>query len=242
MMLSIVTNESTKDDIFSIVILEENQLKALGKIIKRPNFEDILNKAIDAIRLEKERDSDWEHKYKIGTYIEDKIRLKLGTELSEKINIDKGKKLEAEDIQGGQDIVISFNGDPLYYIEVKSRWDSRSSVSMSKLQLEKASKNIEIYSLISVDVTKYNGEGDRYQLSEAEIIPLIKVLNGLGSEIFPLIENNLIAESDVSSAVKLIDFRGIINQDTIKNGFEFDFFVDDLVASLTEKVNALIGM
>jgi hypothetical protein len=37
-MLDVVTNENTKDDIFSIVTLNESDLKKLGKLVQEDNF------------------------------------------------------------------------------------------------------------------------------------------------------------------------------------------------------------
>lgn len=229
LMLEIVTNESTKDDIFSIVTLKEEQLKKLGKIVQLPNFDRILSQAEDAIRLENERKSDFAHKYKIGTYIESIIREKLNEAIASKIRVDKDRNIGAEDVQGGQDIIIYYEDNPLYFIEVKSRWDSKNSVSMSKLQLEKASENSNKYSLISVDITKYQGSVNRYELPLEEIITLIKVVNNIGQNIQPLITNNLVAERNESSTVKLVDYRGIINQDFINTGTDFDSFLNRLV-------------
>jgi hypothetical protein len=239
LMLTIVTNERTKDDIFSIVTLKEDQLKKLGELIKQPNFEEILNQAENAVRLDKEKKSDFAHKYKIGTYIEDKIRDRLDSELIAKIRIDKERDLAAEDVQGGQDIVIIYDDIEIYFIEVKSRWDQKSSVLMSKTQLEKASENLEIYSLISVDVTKYDGENDKYQLSEEEIIPLIKVITTIGNPILPLIANNIVAERNENSVVKLVDYKGLINQDAIAGGLDFEIFVNYLVGLLITRIESL---
>jgi|GEM_PF-680481 len=229
LMLDVVTNESTKDDIFSIVTLKEDQLKKLGKLVQLPNFEQILSQAETSVQSAKERQSDFAHKYKIGTYIEDKIREKLSEVIAAKIVIDKDHDLNTEDVQGGQDIIIYYDGTPLYFIEVKSRWDSNNSVSMSKLQLERASENIDKYSLISVDITKYEGVNDKYKLSLEEIIPLVKVIDSIGSNVHLLVSKNLAAERDLTSAVKLVDYRGIVNQDTINNGSDFQPFVDKLI-------------
>lgn len=238
LMLEIVTNENTKDDIFSIVTLKEEQLKKLGKIVQLPNFDEILSQAENAIRLENERKSDFAHKHKIGTYIESKIREKLNEAIASKIQVDKDRSLDAEDVQGGQDIIIYYEDLPLYFIEVKSRWDSRNSVSMSKLQLEKASENSNKYSLISVDITKFQGSSNRYELPLEEIIPLIKVVNDIGQNIHPLITNNLVAERDQSSTVKLVDYRGIINQDFINSGSDFDSFLNRLIDYINSSLPA----
>lgn len=122
---------------------------------------------------------------------------------------------------------------------MKSRWDSRNSVAMSKLQLQRAAENAQNYSLVSVDVTKYTGSSDRYQLPVEEIIPLIKVVENIGENVAPLISNNLIAERDQSSVAKLVDYRGIINQDFIKSGSEFEPFVNTLVDKIRAAVSLL---
>jgi len=238
-MLGIAMNERTKDDIFSLISLGEHQLQQLGKLIQKANFEQILVEAEKAIETKKENDSNWQHKYKIGTYIEGKIRERLGREIAEKIVVDKGRKIETEDMQGGQDIIIYYHGDPIYFIEVKSRWDSRNSVFMSKLQLERASLNFGNYALLCVDVTKYNGKNDKYLLQEHEILPLAKILTSIGKEITPLIENNLTAERDIKSNIKLVDYRGLINQEMINNGDDFEKFVSYLLHHLTNKIKLI---
>ena len=57
-MLEIVTNESTKDDIFAIVTLKESQLKKLGQLVQNENFEAILQ--IAAIVLQQEKDFNFQ--------------------------------------------------------------------------------------------------------------------------------------------------------------------------------------
>lgn len=239
LMLEVVTNENTKDDIFSIVTLNEKRLKQIGQLIQQDNIDAILQQAQEAIRLENEKRSDFAHKYEIGTYIEDHIRLHLSNELASKIKLEKDKVIETEDIQGGQDIMIFYEEKKLYYIEVKSRWNPKTSISMSKLQLEKASTFADRYALLSVDVTKYEGSGDRYKLSIEEIIPLTKVLTRIGSDIEPLIKNNLIAELDQASSIRLIDYRGLVNQETISAGQNFDPFLKWLIGELEARIVSL---
>ena len=170
LMLEIVTNESTKDDIFSIVTLKESQLKKLGKLVQQDNFEAILTAAAFILQQQIENDADFRHKHEIGTYIEGLIRVKLTKELQDRVTFDKGESLEATDIQGGQDIIVLLDGNPVYYVEVKSRWNSVNSVSMSKLQLQRAVEENERYALCAVDITRYVGTNDRYNLSTEEIL------------------------------------------------------------------------
>jgi hypothetical protein len=238
LMLEIVTNESTKDDIFSIVTLQESQLKKLGKIVQETNFEAILNAANSLIQQQIENKADFRHKYEIGTNIERIIREKLSLELQNRISFDNGESIEASDIQGGQDIIVLLDGSPIYYIEVKSRWNSVNSVSMSKLQLQRAVEESERYALCSVDITRYTGENDKYKLPIEEVLPLTKFVTNIGGSIKPLIEENLIAEQNQIESIHLIDYRGIIPQEVIKEGSDIQVFID----SLTTRINNVLKL
>jgi len=237
LMLEIVTNENTKDDIFSIVTLKESQLKNLGKLVQESNFEQILNAANSLIKQQTENKSDFRHKYEIGTNIERLIREKLSFELQDRVTFDNSEELETTDIQGGQDIVIAIDGKPIYFIEVKSRWSSVNSVSMSKLQLQRAVEENEKYALCSVDITRYLGTNDKYNLPIEEVLPLTKFVTNIGKTIKPLIEENLSAEKNQIDSIHLIDYRGIIPQEIIKNGIDFMYFVNTLTTIINKGVD-----
>jgi hypothetical protein len=238
-MLDIVTNENTKDDIFSIVTLKESDLKKLGKLVQEENFSAILNAAVALLELQKENEADFHHKHEIGTYIESLIRQMLTIELQDRVSFGE-KETETTNIQGGQDIVIFFDKNPVYFIEVKSRWNSQNSVSMSKLQLQRSVEQNQRYALCAVDITRYIGTNDRYKLSVDEILPLTKFVTNIGNTIKPLIEDNLEAEKEQEKSIHLIDYRGIIPQEIIQNGNDFNKFIDLLIETIktveTEKV------
>ena len=232
-MISVITKEETKDDIFAIVTLDEAKLKELGKLVQNENFLDLLNRAALLALEDQHKHLDFEHKHAIGTYIENKIRERLSEELKAKISIEK---IASDNVQGGQDIIIRYEDKDIHYVEVKSRWDSRNSVSMSKLQLERAATNSEMYSLCSVDVTNFFGEGDKYQLTIDQIIPLTKFVNQIGDNIRPLVEYNLFAEKDLDEKVHLIEYRGIVPQSIIKEGEDFNSFI----YYLTNKIQNIV--
>lgn len=225
LMLDVVTNENTKDEIFSIVTLKESELKKLGQLVQEDNFSAILNAATILLQQQKEVEADFHHKHEIGTYIESLIREKLSDELKDRISFGD-KETETTNIQGGQDIVIFLDENPVYFIEVKSRWNSQNSVSMSKLQLQRAVEENRRYALCVVDITRYTGENDRYKLSTDEILPLTKLVTNIGDTIKPLIEDNLEAEKQQDKSIHLIDYRGIIPQDIIQSGNDFDNFIE----------------
>lgn len=232
LMLDVVTNERTKDDIFSIVTLKEGKLRKLGELIKDENFEDLLNKAEMLALQEKHQKADFQHKYKIGTYIENLIREKLSSDLNKRLSFENEQDIETKDVQGGQDIVIHLDDEPFYFIEVKSRWNSDSSVTMSKLQLKRAVEENYRYSLCSVDVTKYTGTGDRYNLTIGDVMPITKFVNNIGTSIKPLIGTNLMAEENDQESIHLIDYRGVIPQNVIKDGIIFTDFVEYLLEKI----------
>lgn len=236
LMLDVVTNEKTKDDIFSIVTLKESKLKILGQLVQNDNFDNIINRAVNLVEQEKLKRSDFQHKYEIGTNIERLVREKLSSELQDRVTFKNDEDIAATDIQGGQDIVVFLDKNPIYFIEVKSRWNSESSVSMSKLQLQRAVEESDRYSLCSCDISKYTGNNDRYNLNIEEIIPLMKFVKNIGKNIEPLIEGNLLAEKNTYESIHLIDYRGIIPQEIIKNGNDYNDFIDSLLIAINKKI------
>ncbi len=240
LMLEVVTNENTKDDIFSIVTLEESDLKKLGKLIQEYNFSALLDKATDLLQQQIETEADFRHKHEIGTYIESLIREKLSNELKDRVSFGN-KETETTNIQGGQDIVVFLDGNPVYFIEVKSRWNTQNSVSMSKLQLQRSVEKNDRYALCVVDITRYIGTNDRYKLSTEEILPLTKFVTNIGDTIKPLIEDNLVAEKQQDKSIHLIDYRGIIPQDIIQNGNDFDNFIELLSETINRNANVVNG-
>ena len=238
LMLDVVTNENTKDEIFSIVTLKESELKKLGQLVQEDNFSALLDKATDLLQQQIETEADFRHKHEIGTYIESLIREKLSSELKDRVSFGN-KETEATNIQGGQDIVVFIDENPVYFIEVKSRWNSQNSVSMSKLQLQRAVEENECYSLCAVDITRYTGENDKYKLTTDEILPLTKFVTNIGDTIKPLIEDNLEAEKQQDKSIHLIDYRGIIPQDIIQVGNDFDNFIKLLLEIIIKKIKIL---
>lgn len=177
LMLDIVTNENTKDDIFSIVMLKEDKLKKLGVLVKNENFENILNQAIINLENERQYKANFQFKHQIGTHIEKVLRKRLDNVLPESINY------EIKEEQNGQDIIIKIDDVPRYYIEVKSRWDPRNSIQMSKNQTLRSFEKKEKYALCSVDMTKYEEE-DKFDIEDFnKIINNVKFIIDIGSRV-----------------------------------------------------------
>jgi len=226
-MMARISDNETKNDLFAIIGLDKNKIALLGQLAKQDDLERIINLGIEAIEDEKRNKADFQFKHTIGTHIEKLIREKIGKDLT-------NFKVEVREQQGGQDIVVEHNNSVVYFIEVKSRWDSRNSITMSPTQMKNAVANKSNYSLCCVDMTDYKtGDKDRYNVTDIEVIfDRINVLNDIGNRIEPLLDG-VLAVKDFENEVSLSgDYRGTIPQSIVKTGNSIDNFVTHLIEVL----------
>lgn len=144
--------------------------------------------------------------------------------------------IKIEDIQGGQDYVVSKEEYDEYRIEVKSRWSKDKSVEMSRLQFETAVEHQERFALIMAnmeDFPKSRVEKDD-PLSDEELVERLKVLDNIGNnadllnrvkEAFKGGEDDVRAEGSYSIRVPQVVFakrnlgiRGFV--EVVKRKFE----------------------
>lgn len=208
-MISVVSKEETKDDIFAIVTLDNDKLKSIGKLISNPDFEAILNQAMSTLEDVKQTNANFQFKRKIGIHIEDILRIHL-KEIFEPEDI----VAEVKEEQDGQDIIIKIKGHIKYYIEVKSRWDKKTSIKMSKNQTIRSNEQKEIYSLCSVDMTDYVGE-DRFEISDiSKISDNIIFVNDIGNKVEHLIE--VLKQTNKEEEIHLDgDYRTLVPQSKV---------------------------
>jgi predicted nucleic acid-binding Zn-ribbon protein len=226
---SILVELADGDDSFSILSLDAKRIKKLAELGQNPNIEEIIRLGEEALIHQHQENANFQHKYKIGTHIESVLRHALKNVIPDSI------EAEIKDVQDGQDIVISVNKVPYYFIEVKSRWDSNNSIRMSKNQTLQANEQKENYSLCSVDMTKYEGK-DRYEVENInDIKHLIKFNTNIGDEVIHLIE--VLNQTNEPNTIHLDgDYRTLIPQtyiDTGKNMADFESF---LVSYLSSKI------
>jgi hypothetical protein len=227
-MLAKISDPVVKNDLFSIIGLDDrNKIAQLGALSKRADLDKLIEFGNKAIEDEKRNNSDFRFKHKIGTHIEGLIREKIG-------NIIQTKNVNVEELQNGQDMVINVNGEIAYYIEVKSRWDNRNSITMSPRQMEESVKNMNNYSLCCVDMCDYYPDNeDRYLVDDiTKIVDRVKVLVDIGEKVNPLIETSLKRKDSVMEVTLSGDYRAIIPQPYVNNGLSFDEFVELLIKEL----------
>ncbi|AUC13700.1 hypothetical protein BTO06_00415 [Tenacibaculum sp. SZ-18] len=232
-MISVVSKEETKEDIFSIVTLDDEKIKNIGDLVRKSNFEEILNKALESIEDENQRKANFQFKHQIGTHIEEKLKEHL-KQLFQPEDI----KCEVLGEQDGQDIVIKIKDEIKYYIEVKSRWDKRTSIKMSRNQTLRSNEHHNIYALCSVDMTDYHEE-DRFEISDInKILDNIKFVNNIGEKVEHLVE--VFEQTKQLDEIHLDgDYRTLVPQKVIEAfGLSFRRFEDYLIASLKSTIHA----
>lgn len=223
-MMARISDNETKNDLFSIIGLDKDKIALLGELSRQDDFERIITLGKAALEEEKRNHADFKFKHTIGTHIEKLIREKIGADMT-------NFKVEVREQQDGQDIIIEYNNTIVYYIEVKSRWDIRNSITMSPPQMKNSVINKLKYSLCCVDMTDYKvGESDRYNVANLDVIlDRINVLNDIGVKIEPLL-SGVLAVKDIENEISLTgDYRGTIPQTIVKSGESIDNFVNHLI-------------
>ena len=165
-----------KKDVYTLMKHDETTLSNLAELSANPNFVTIIQRAKNLLEQELQDKTDFAYKKALGKYVESQLRKKLNNSL-----ID----CKIDDVQGGQDIVISRNGEPIYFIEVKSRWSTDQSIRMSTTQHIKSVENENNYALCAVDMMGFSHDqavmGEEltsYQMEE--FINSIKCVTNIG--------------------------------------------------------------
>ena len=146
-------------------------LEKMAEVSERADADDIVTQLQEIIK----DGEDKAYNKMLGDFVERHIQQYLKEALS-----DIGVSVINE--QGGQDLILSKQGYDDYYIEIKSRWVDKRSVTMTETQFQNAVANPARYALISAQMwtfDKHRVETDeRIELAEFE--PRIKACNHIG--------------------------------------------------------------
>lgn len=227
MMSKISGNPVVKNDLFKIINSDDDQISLLGELSQRKDLAKLIALGEAAMLEEVKNNADFQFKKQIGVHLEDLIRKSIQSELN-------NFSVEVREEQNGQDIIIKIDNLPVYYIEVKSRWNNISSILMSKNQVSTAVNEKNRYSLCCIEMSDYKvGQNDRYTVDDLNIIfDRISIINNIGAELEPLIEN-VLAAKDLDNEITLTgDYKATIPQKFIKNGSNFNEFVSYLIIKL----------
>lgn len=238
LLAKLVLNKDNREPMIKIMkVKDKERLNKAAEIINDENLISIWNLGKQAWLEKQNEKHDFDKKKELGNYVEDYLRKELKEELA-------GYELKADvdDVQDGQDIIISINDKPIYYIEVKSRWISADSVMMSARQLDRSVEKKDCYSLFAVDMVGFNGENVKehiYPDTMEEFVDRIRVVTNIGvlnDEIIP-------TKRDPQTQVHIGgDYKAVVPQDLIRDNHVtyVDFVRDVLKPMVVEALNNLI--
>jgi len=235
-LLSKFSDDKTRNSLFSILSKSPEKIQLLGELAEVVDLIDLINKGKEKQKEEIRRSNHLQHISKIGLQIQNLIETQLDIEFVKTIRIevsDEKSQLIAKEEQNGQDFIIYKNLKPIYFIEVKSKWDENGRFALSKNQTEKCAKEKDNYAVITVNVERYKKEKnqDTENVSFDELNEYIRVNDNLGAFFEKLIAQNIIL--DESKNPKLIEFRGSIPQKTIDDdGSTFESFIFNLIKKI----------
>lgn len=221
------------DNVLMEALKDEKNISLLKKLSESPSeleylssninrIQQVVRDAKDAENARKEEENHKKHIKDIGENIQENILDKLqGYSLFNTSQII--------DEQGGQDFVIKKEGNPVYYIEVKSRWSTQTSIRLSKRQTERALDNPLCYTVIIVDLSNRSNRNE-YFPDFNSFERFIKVLTSVGDKLESIHSPEGIAIQDV---FKIKDYSSTIEQEQFKQGTDFNSFIAYLTDYLT---------
>lgn len=151
-----LSTSEEKKAMFAIQKKGVEVLKRMAKIAGSDNLDSILSQAENMVAQQEERDRQFRFTYAIGVAIENAIKDQINKDL-QCICINDEDHLNADDIQNGQDIIISYKGRNLYYLECKAKWNFNEAAHMSSQQMKQAVREQGHYALICIDCTAGTG-------------------------------------------------------------------------------------
>lgn len=208
--------------------LEDDDLERLAKLGEDGNITDLIDKMERIQQLEYESAARFNHLHTIGKHIEGVLRESIGSDTIKAVMPEtKDDVIVADDIQGGQDIVINLRVNnewkEIYYIEVKSKWDfSVEPAHMSTRQVRMASLHPDKYALCCVDLRPYKND-DLANLPKDTILGATKVKMDIGRTLFPLMSSILDAEKQSDDVqIKISEYRSNISAKVFEQGEPFE--------------------
>ncbi len=207
----------------SFTILSQNEaiIKKLAGIVGHPNLDELIKLGEDALLRKQQGEAEMQYKKKIGNHLEEMLLKRLSQNLNVKVISE----------QDGQDLVVYIYDNPVYYIEVKSKWLETTPIRISRNQTLRAHQNPNSFALCSIDMTKYKG-ADKYEVENIEsVIDFMKFNNDLGTRVGHLVDIYENAHQIDKFSLDG-DYRTLIPAEYIKDGIDLGGFESELLKYL----------
>lgn len=235
-LLSKFKDGETRNSLFSILSKSSEKIQLLGKLSEIEDLEGLIKKGNEKLKEEARQKQHTDYIKKIGLKIQYLIQNEMDKELALTIEVsasDNDNKLLNKEEQNGQDFIIYKNHNPVYYIEVKSKWDENGRFLLSKKQTEKCAEQKKNYAVVSVNVDRYRREvsTETENINFDNLRDYVKVNTDLGKDFEKLLAENIIVNE--SHSPKLVDYGGLIPLKIIDNeGIDFEKFIYNLKSYL----------
>lgn len=226
-----IVPEASKSSFYRLMKVAQNK-ELLEELADLSENASLLNKFKELLQIHKQREAEFEFKYKLGRYIEELIRKKLADELSAKLSINPTIK----DLQCGQDIVVQFNGRDIFFIECKAKWNFNEPAHMSKLQLQKSCKENGRYALCAVDLTSFNGISETVFPSPSELENHIHIHLDIADKLAGVIEPLLSINEEYEDNRMTIstDYSSNIPKKVFVNNIGFPALIDAILKEISK--------
>lgn len=206
------------DASFTILSQNEAVIRKLAGIAGHPNLDALIKLGQDALLRQQQEEAEMQYKKKIGNHLEDVLLKRLSQNLNATVKSE----------QDGQDLVIYIDDQPVYYIEVKSKWLETTPIRISRNQTLRAYQNPNSFALCSIDMTKYTG-ADKYEIENIEsVVEYMKFNTDLGSKVGHLVDIYENAHQ-VDKFSLDGDYRTLIPAGYIKEGIDLGVFESELL-------------
>lgn len=230
LMFSTLEDQSKKDSLFSLIEIEDaHRLELIAKLAKEPKLQRIYDLGKDALKKEENDEKEMAFKKELGEFVETILKKELDLQIG-------SDRIKVNNEQHGQDMILYVDGEPTYYIEVKSRWISKESVLMSMQQHRTSIEEKKHYALCVADMVGIPIEDvkeHRYPEFD-KVKDRIEVLMNIGElneRLQDATEDNA-GKVHVSSGYQVLVSQKVIEQ----NQAPFDTFMDELKQVVIGKV------
>lgn len=232
-----------QESLFHIMDIDDGNLKRLADITKEAKGQigSILDKIERQQQLEQYERYRFDYLHKIGKHIEDTLRNYIGDEVKVEMSSNSGELSSTDDIQNGQDIIVSVKSSegwkPIYYVEVKSKWDFEEPAHMSTNQIKRAVQNPDNYALCCVDLRDHKNELET--ISKETILDCTKVKMDIGHQLEEMMGGILAADERTDD--NQIKISGYLSNMSAKV-FETGETIDTLLKKIEETVDDAINL
>ncbi len=217
-----------KKNVYKLMKKDSDTLQLLADMSDNPNAKAILNKAKELIEREKYKQLDFEFKHAIGVRIEELIQEKLNKEI-------RIEQASVDDIQNGQDLIVSYKNKAIYYIEVKTKWNFTEPAHMSKNQMKKAYANKNCYALCCVDLTNELVE-EHFYPDVDDVVRNTYIHTDIGEKLTQIMYGVSSADRlDDDTSIKMDgDYRCNIPKKVFVEGTPFDSLIDAIAHTINQ--------